>query len=97
MTSSCDQNDLEVITEVHDQGYGIPRNALGKIFEKFFRVTEHEAVRANTGTGLGLALVKQIVDLHGGRITVESEIGKGSVLYRPSAQGPPGAVRTRNA
>ncbi|HQG46058.1 MAG TPA: HAMP domain-containing sensor histidine kinase, partial [bacterium] len=82
------QNEKEVITEVHDQGYGIPRNALGKIFDKFFRVTEHEAVRANTGTGLGLALVKQIVELHGGRITVESEIGKGSVftVYLPKAQ-----------
>ncbi|HNW58261.1 MAG TPA: ATP-binding protein [bacterium] len=85
------QNETEVITEVHDQGYGIPRNALGKIFDKFFRVTEHEAVRANTGTGLGLALVKQIVELHGGRITVESEIGKGSVFtaHLPKAQSGP--------
>lgn len=82
------QNENEVTAEFHDQGYGIPRNALGKIFEKFFRVTEHEAVRANTGTGLGLALVKQIIDLHGGRIAVESEIGKGSVftLSLPKAQ-----------
>lgn len=82
------QNREEVTAEFHDQGYGIPRNALGKIFEKFFRVTEHEAVRANTGTGLGLALVKQIIDLHGGRIAVESEIGKGSIftLSLPKAQ-----------
>jgi len=81
------QNENEVIAEVHDQGYGIPRNAIGKIFDKFFRVTEHEAVRASTGTGLGLALVKQIIELHGGRITVESEIGKGSVftVYMPKA------------
>jgi len=81
------QNENEVIAEVHDQGYGIPRNAIGKIFDKFFRVTEHEAVRASTGTGLGLALVKQIIELHGGRITVESEIGKGSVftIYLPKA------------
>ncbi len=81
------QSDSEVIAEVHDQGYGIPREALNKIFEKFYRVTEHEAVRANTGTGLGLALAKQIIELHGGRIMVESEVERGSVfsVYLPKA------------
>jgi len=74
------QDEAQVIVEVHDQGYGIPREAMGKIFDKFFRVTEHEAVRANTGSGLGLALVRQIVELHGGHITVESELGRGSVF-----------------
>ncbi len=81
------ENESEVIVEVHDQGYGIPPEAMGKLFEKFFRVTEHEAVRANTGSGLGLALVKQIVDLHNGKIIVESELGSGSIfsVYLPKA------------
>ncbi|MBN2356854.1 HAMP domain-containing protein [candidate division KSB1 bacterium] len=81
------ENESEVIVEVHDQGYGIPAEAMGKLFEKFFRVTENEAVRANTGSGLGLALVKQIVDLHGGKIIVESELGSGSIfsVYLPKA------------
>lgn len=81
------ENESEVIVEVHDQGYGIPADAMGKLFEKFFRVTEHEAVRANTGSGLGLALVKQIVDLHNGKIIVESELGSGSIfsVYLPKA------------
>ena len=80
ITIAFRQNDNEVITEVRDQGYGIPRNAIAKVFDKFFRVTELEAVRANTGTGLGLALVKQIVELHEGHISVESELGVGSVF-----------------
>ncbi|MDZ7316271.1 MAG: cell wall metabolism sensor histidine kinase WalK [candidate division KSB1 bacterium] len=72
--------DSSVIVEFHDQGYGIPRDALPRIFDKFFRVTENEKVREVVGTGLGLALVKQIVDLHGGHLEVESQVGKGSVF-----------------
>ena len=69
-----------IIIEVHDQGYGIPRDSLKKIFEKFYRVGEHEKVREVAGSGLGLSLVKQIIDLHEGSVDVESELGRGSVF-----------------
>jgi PAS domain S-box-containing protein len=79
------QNESELVVEVHDQGYGIPAKALPRIFEKFYRVTDNEEVRNQTGTGLGLAMVKQIIDLHGGRVEVESEENRGSVfsVYLP--------------
>jgi signal transduction histidine kinase len=68
------------IVEVHDQGFGIPREALSKIFDKFYRVTDDQNVREVTGSGLGLSLVKQIVDMHNGHMEVDSEVGKGSVF-----------------
>ncbi len=69
-----------VVVEVHDQGYGIPREAIPNIFDKFYRVTDDENVRETTGSGLGLSLVKQIIDMHGGHLEVDSEVGKGSVF-----------------
>jgi len=74
------QTESEIIVEVHDQGYGIPPKALPKIFDKFYRVTENDKVRETAGSGLGLSLVKQIVEMHNGRIEVESEVGRGSVF-----------------
>ena len=62
---------------VSDQGFGIPKNELLKIFEKFYRV-ENSTMRRIGGTGIGLAIVKYITELHNGEITVESEEGKGS-------------------
>jgi len=69
-----------IIVEVHDQGYGIPRESIPNIFDKFYRVTDDENVRETTGSGLGLSLVKQIIDMHGGHLEVDSEVGKGSVF-----------------
>ncbi|MDZ7271964.1 MAG: cell wall metabolism sensor histidine kinase WalK [candidate division KSB1 bacterium] len=65
---------------VVDHGYGIPEKALPHIFDKFYRVTDDERVREVTGSGLGLSLVKQIVDVHGGTIAVSSKVGEGTTF-----------------
>jgi two-component system phosphate regulon sensor histidine kinase PhoR len=68
-----------LIIEVIDHGYGIPAHSLTRIFEKFYRVPRVEDADV-PGTGLGLALVREIVELHGGRISVKSELGVGSTF-----------------
>lgn len=70
--------EKEIVLIVQDTGLGIPDEALPHLFEKFFRVREHEG-RAS-GTGLGLSICKQIVNGHGGRIEVKSKIGVGTVF-----------------
>ncbi len=68
--------EFEVI--ITDTGIGISEKDLEKIFQKFFKVENPGTV--NTGTGIGLGLIKQIVDLHGGLITVQSEENKGTTF-----------------
>lgn len=68
----------ENVVEIQDKGLGIPKKDLDKIFDKFYRVN-----RPGTqikGTGLGLSIVKEIIDMHRGKIDVESEPGKGSLF-----------------
>jgi hypothetical protein len=65
---------------VKDEGVGIPPAALEKIFDRFYRVDNTDR-RLFGGTGLGLALVREIVDLHNGKVWVESTLGKGSTFY----------------
>jgi len=69
----------EVITHIADTGLGMSKEAQGKLFEKFYRV-QTDKTKDITGTGLGLFIVKQIVEKMNGRIWVESEEGKGSVF-----------------
>jgi signal transduction histidine kinase len=68
-----------LLVEVSDHGYGISADALPHIFEKFYRVPSAEDTDV-PGTGLGLALVREIVELHGGRVTVRSEPEVGSTF-----------------
>ncbi|GAB5527864.1 MAG: hypothetical protein Roseis2KO_57360 [Roseivirga sp.] len=63
--------------EITDQGMGIPKNKLHKLFEKFYRVPTGD-VHEVQGAGLGLSIVKQIVDAHKGKVLVESTLGQGS-------------------
>jgi signal transduction histidine kinase len=64
---------------VEDTGIGIPARDLPRVFERFFQVETH-LTRRHTGMGLGLAVAKGMVELHGGRIWAESEVGKGSTF-----------------
>ncbi len=72
------EEDFVRIT-VSDTGIGIPEESQSRVFERFYRVEKGRA-RKNGGTGLGLAIVKHIVVLYGGRMALQSELGKGSVF-----------------
>jgi two-component system sensor histidine kinase ResE len=65
---------------VQDEGEGIPKEALPFIFDRFFRVNKARC-RKDGGMGLGLAIVRQIVEAHGGQVKVESDIGEGSTFW----------------
>ncbi|MBX3474012.1 MAG: hypothetical protein KF754_06480 [Planctomycetes bacterium] len=80
--------DRELFIAVQDQGIGIGPEHHERIFDKFFRVDE-DLTRNVDGTGLGLAIVAEIVKAHGGRITVDSQIGRGSTftVYLPWVHG----------
>ncbi|HEX7175798.1 MAG TPA: HAMP domain-containing sensor histidine kinase [Pyrinomonadaceae bacterium] len=80
---------------VTDHGVGIPASEQGKIFEKFYRVSTG-LVHDVKGSGLGLSLVKHIVEAHRGRVTVESEPGRGSTftILLPAAGGAAGQEET---
>jgi signal transduction histidine kinase len=73
------QEGTEIVLQVADTGIGIPADQLEYIFERFYQV-DGSAARRYGGSGLGLALVKEIVGAHGGRVTVESQVGQGSVF-----------------
>jgi len=67
------------VLEVSDTGIGIPKKHLPFIFERFYRVDKSRS-REIRGTGLGLSIVKHIALIHGGKVEVESEEGKGSTF-----------------
>jgi two-component system phosphate regulon sensor histidine kinase PhoR len=82
----AEETEKEIAFYVQDTGLGIPDESLPHLFQKFFRVREHESRVA--GTGLGLSICKQIVQGHGGRIEVKSKIGVGTVfvVFLPHAK-----------
>jgi PAS domain S-box-containing protein len=72
------ENSRGVNITVTDQGFGIAEDHLSHIFDKFYRIKDDPRVQDERGTGLGLSLVKEIVELHGGSIKVESRINRGT-------------------
>ena len=89
---SVDQcSDEEVTISVKDEGQGIPEDQIEALFEPFARTSTAGTAKEKT-TGLGLAIVRRIVEGHGGRVRVESQVGKGSTFYvslplRPETSG----------
>jgi two-component system phosphate regulon sensor histidine kinase PhoR len=73
------QSNGEIVLSVLDEGCGIEKSHISRLFERFYRVDKARN-RKLGGTGLGLAIVKHITQAHGGRVTVESTPGKGSVF-----------------
>lgn len=91
--ASLNNEKQEVEVSVTDTGVGIPKEALAKVFSKFYQVEQRNSSDI-LGTGIGLCVSKEIVELHGGRIWVESEYGHGAKfafslpLKQPQTQSP---------
>jgi PAS domain S-box-containing protein len=76
---SISSDETDAILSVQDTGTGIPKAELSHIFERFGRI-EGARRRSHEGSGIGLALVHELVEMHGGAISVESEVGSGSIF-----------------
>ncbi len=74
---SVKRSKKNALIEVSDKGLGIPKDKVERVFDKFYRV-ERDTGFSVKGSGLGLAFVKSVVDAHGGKVAVESEVGKGT-------------------
>ena len=82
LRKSADQVELTV----HDTGVGIPAEELPKVFERFHRV-ELSRGRTQEGSGIGLALVRELVKFHGGTVSVESTLWRRQCFYSSLPQG----------
>ena len=74
------QRDNEIVLKVSDNGIGISKEDLPRIFERFYRADKARSPDNVRGTGLGLAIVKHVAQLHGGRVEAESELEKGTTI-----------------
>ncbi len=71
------RKDDDILHEIRDTGIGIPKDKIEKVFDEFYQVETGK----HGGTGLGLAITKRLVEEHGGKIWVESQLGKGTTFY----------------
>ena len=65
---------------IQDYGVGIPQDKLEQVFEQYYRVASN-TTRNISGTGLGLSIVREIINLHSGKVWVESQLGGGSIFH----------------
>jgi signal transduction histidine kinase len=79
ITVSVEALDQYVLVQVADTGIGIASEDHERIFERFYRA-DHDVVRSQEGTGLGLGIVRSLVEMHGGELWLESELDKGSTF-----------------
>ncbi|GAB4265031.1 MAG: hypothetical protein Kow0080_04780 [Candidatus Promineifilaceae bacterium] len=80
ITVKLEEDDQFVTVCVSDEGIGVPKDKQDRIFDRFYQV-DGSSRRRFGGTGIGLAIVKRIINAHHGRIWLESEVGKGSSFY----------------
>jgi two-component system cell cycle sensor histidine kinase PleC len=85
--SACSQSDGSLALTVVDDGMGIAENDQKRVFENFGQ-GRHDVVTADKGTGLGLPIVKGLVEAHGGRVTLQSAVGEGTrvTIYMPASR-----------
>jgi signal transduction histidine kinase len=86
--AAADTGRDEVVVKITDTGVGIPRDEVGRLGERFYRVDKTRS-RELGGTGLGLSIVKHLIMVHRGRIEIESQLGRGTIvsLYFPIWRG----------
>ena len=76
---TLDRQEDNAVISVKDTGVGIPEDSVGHVFERFYRVDKARS-RKSGGSGLGLSIVRNMVERNSGNITVESTVGEGSVF-----------------
>jgi signal transduction histidine kinase len=88
MTLSAANAEAEMEISITDSGIGVPKAALSRLFDRFYQVDPARAGGEHHGAGLGLAIAREIVEAHNGKIDVRSEVGHGTtfVIHLPLAQ-----------